>query len=395
MNYLDCIPSGGIIDIREKLIKLQATGQKVYRFESGDPSFGTHPSIKEAIKEALDKDRTHYIAVDGIAELKKAISDRSKKYGTNIQPDDIFIVTGAMNGLYNVYNCLADTKWEGSIAVPDPMWTEAVENIKLAGIDVCPIPFDPMRENYTADVIADRAEDLISGIFINSPHNPTGKILTLEERKELIQMAIDDNMWIISDEAYETVLYEGTHTNLSALIPENYDKWVSIHSMSKAYAMPGLRIGWVITKNKMLRERLSKMLRCNINGVNSITQWGAVKALSLNKDDQFFTDMAKEYRWRRDIMFSCLSDNEVLRPILPEGGFFLWCRVNSPYKAEKVASKLASMGIGCAPGSCFGIADTTINSIRFSFSVDTKQVEEGSRFLKEVLKDELILKEMK
>ncbi len=386
LNYLDCMSTGGIISIRENLIKAQAGGQKVFRFESGDPSFNPHPEVKKAITKALEEDKTHYIAVDGIAELKKAIATRSCKYGTMITPDDVFIVNGAMNGLFNTYMALQEDHF-GSIAVPDPMWTEAVENIRLAGIDAEPISFDPATENYTWDKIVEEASGNLSGVFVNSPHNPTGKILTVGERMEIIQGAIDADLWIISDEAYETVVYEGEHTNLSALIPKSYDKWVSIHSMSKAYAMPGLRIGWIITKNQNLKSRLSKLLRCNINGVNSITQWGAVSALALDKDDAYFRGMNAEYKHRKGIMYTALVGNPILDPVLPEGGFFMWCRVNEGFSAEKVSAELASMGMGNAPGSCFGSSETTVQSIRFSFSVDTKQVEEGSKELSRILND--------
>lgn len=386
-NYLDFMSAGGIVAIRESLIKAQSQGQKVYRFESGDPSFSPHPKVKEAIKKALDDNKTHYIAVDGIAELKKAIAERSCKYGTEITPDDVFVVNGAMNGLYLTYNALQDDEMHGSIIVPDPMWTEAVENIRLAGINVEPVSFDPLTENYTWDKISSEVSGLISGVFINSPHNPTGKILSVEDRQEIVRGAMDDNLWIISDEAYETVLYEGEHTNISALIPKKYDKWVSIHSMSKAYAMPGLRIGWIITKNPELKSRLSKLIRCNINGVNSVTQWGAIEALSLPKDDAFFKDMNNEYKIRREIMYSGLKSNPILTPILPEGGFFMWCRINDGYDAEKVSASLASMGLGNAPGSCFGSSETTLKSIRFSFSVNTAQVMEGAAELNKVLND--------
>lgn len=379
--------TGGIISIRESLIKAQSEGQKVYRFESGDPSFNPHPKVKEAIKKALDDNKTHYIAVDGIAELKKAIADRSCKYGTEITPNDVFIVNGAMNGLYLTYTALQEQGF-GSIVVPDPMWTEAVENIRLAGIDVQAVSFDPQSENYTWDKIVEEVTGDIGGVFINSPHNPTGKILSVEERKEIIEGSIEGNLWVITDEAYETVLYEGTHTNLSALIPKSYDKWVSIHSMSKAYAMPGLRIGWVITKNEKLKSRLSKLIRCNINGVNSATQWGAIEALSLSKEDPYFTDMNAAYAERKNIMYESLLNNPVLTPVLPEGGFFMWCRVNKGYSADKVSKQLASMGLGNAPGSCFGDSNTTVQSIRFSFSVDTAQVIEGTKELTRVLQSE-------
>lgn len=385
MNYLDCIPAGGIVFIREGLIKAQASGQKVYRFESGDPSFSMHPKIKEAITKAMELNKTHYTAGDGIAELKKAIAERSCKQGTEITSEDVFITNGAMNGLFLTYMCLQDEGMK-DIVVPDPMWTEAVENIKLAGIGILPVAFDPHTENYTWSKIEEEVGDYsMGGIFLNSPHNPTGKVLTVKEKQEIVGNAVERDIWIIADEAYETITYYDKHTNTSALIPKGFDKWVSLHSMSKSFAMPGLRLGWIITKNEQLKSRLSKLMRCNINGINSITQWGAVEALSLDRNEPYFQDMNEEYMIRREIMYQGVKNNPVITPILPDGGFFIWCKVNDSYDAAKLSTKLASMGMGNAPGDCFGSAETTVKSIRFSFSVDTAQVIEGSKELNRIL----------
>lgn len=384
-NFFDYVSLGKIVTIREALMKSASEGKKVFRLESGDPSFDIHPKIETALKESIDKKFTHYVPVDGIPVLRSAVSEHIAMKGIKAKPSDVFITNGAMQGLYAVYQALHEDDDKGRIVVPDPMWTEAVENIRIAGMEPVPVAFDPFKENYTIELIEDRAPSF-EGVFINSPHNPTGKILTTAEKKRIVEYCVENDKWIISDEAYENVTYDNEHTLVASLIPAEYDKWISVHSMSKSYAMSGLRIGYIITKNEKIKSRLSKILRCTTNGINSITQSAAAIALTLTRDDNYFQDMRNDYATRRDIIFEALSGSDVLVPFRPEGGFFLWCKV-AKGSADEISEKLAEMGIGNAPGSCFGESPETMNSIRFSFSVNTEVVREGSLALINTLND--------
>jgi aspartate aminotransferase len=391
MNILDCVSLGKIVTIREQLMAASREGMKVFRFESGDPSFDIHPKISLAITKALTENKTHYMPVDGIPELRKAISERARSQGLDVDPSDVFVTNGAMHALYITYQALHDDRSDNKIAVPDPMWTEAVENIRLAGMNPVSVEFDPETSNYTIAEIKKQQKNL-DGIFLNSPHNPTGKVLTLAEKQAIVDHAVKEDLWLVSDEAYESVTYGESHTLTASLVPKGYDKWVSIHSMSKSFSMSGLRVGWIITKNPLLKSRLSKVSRCTINGVNHATQWGAVAALGLSQDDQYFAEVTAEYAKRRQIMYDAITSNAkasaVLKPVMPKGGFFLWCKVDRKYDATALSEKLAQKGLGNAPGECFGDSATTIQSLRFSFSVDTQQVIEGSKYLVELLSDE-------
>lgn len=393
MNSLDLISLGKIVTIREQLMKAQAEGKTVYRLESGDPSFKIHPKVQKAIEEAMEREKTHYIPNDGIPELRKAIADYyNKHHNFGIEYTDVFVTNGAMHALFVAFQAIHDDTKGNGIAIPDPQWTEIFENARLAGLRPIQVPFDPesSEKGYTIDKMED--EDL-DAILINSPQNPTGAVLSVDQKKAFVEHVVGEDMWLISDEAYETITYDNVHTPVASLIPAHYDKWISIHSTSKAFAMSGLRLGFIITKNKKVQERLSKAIRCTINGVNSITQWGAVEAFKLDrKNDPYFTEMNAEYAKRRQIIFDAIKNDKVaskvLTPVWPEGGFFLWCKVNPEYSADALSEKLAAHGLGNAPGSCFGDANTTIQAIRFSFSVTTKQVEEGSKHLIKLLNSE-------
>jgi aspartate aminotransferase len=386
MNSLDLVSLGKIVTIREQLMKAQKDGMTVYRLESGDPSFPIHPKVRKAIEDAMSQDKTHYVPVDGIPELRKEIANYyNKHHNFDISASDVFITSGAMHGLYIAFQAIHEDFSENRIIMPEPEWTEIFENVRLAGLRPIQIAFDPEGTAYTADRIKDLAAE---AILINSPHNPTGAVLSLDQKKEFIDRAVEYDEWLISDEAYETVTYGENHIPLASLVPNDFDKWISIHSTSKSFAMSGMRLGFLITKNARVKQRLSKIIRCSINGVNSITQWGVLEAFKLDRrSDPYFKKMNDEYAKRRQIIFDTISNDDmaskVLKPIWPEGGFFLWCKVNPIYSADALSEKLAQHGLGNAPGSCFG--DSCTQALRFSFSIATDQVEEGSKYLVELL----------
>lgn len=396
MNSLDLVSLGKIVTIREQLMKAQKEGMTVYRLESGDPSFKIHPRVQKAIEDAMSQEKTHYVPVDGIPELRKEIANYYTKYhGFDIDPSDVFITNGAMHGLYIAFQAIHEDFSENRIIMPEPEWTEIFENARLAGLRPIQIAFDPEHSAYTADRMENYCAE---AVLINSPHNPTGAVLTLEQKKAFVDRVVENEEYLISDEAYETVTYGTNHVPMASLMPSDFDKWISIHSTSKSFAMSGLRLGFVITKNNRIKQRLSKIIRCSINGVNSITQWGAVEAFKLDRlNDPYFKEMTEEYAKRRKILFDTISNDEVarsiLKPIWPEGGFFLWCKVDPNYSADVLSEKLAQHGLGNAPGSCFG--DSCTQALRFSFSIATDQVQKGAEYLVKLLNTKGFLDESK
>jgi aspartate aminotransferase len=376
MSRLDQISLGKIVVIREQLLEAQRQGKPIYRFESGDPNFDIHPTIKEALSQAAQENKTHYIPNNGIPELKEALSVKlKKKNNIEAKPSEIFVTNGAMHALYVLYQCLIEEGDE--VIVPDPMWTEAVENARLAGAVTVPVELTLKDQYiYRADLIKQKITNKTKAIFLNCPHNPTGAVIPKEELQQIAELAVEHNLWIISDEAYETVLFDGlTHTSLASIIP-NYNKVISVFSFSKSHAMSGLRLGYLVAKDKLFGERVGKLLRCTINGVNSLAQWAAVGALK-NTPESWQQEMTNEYQKRRDLFLKALSSQDILIPFNPQGTFFLWCKLNPKFDANLLSDKLTQAGIGNTPGDCFGASKETLNSMRFAFSCSTKMVEEG------------------
>lgn len=386
MNRLDNISLGKIVVIREKLLKAQKDGQKIYRFESGDPSFDVHPNVKAAIIKALEANKTHYIPNNGIPELREALAEKlNKQNKIPVKAANISITNGAMHALYVCYQCIVEEGDE--VIVPDPMWTEAVENARLAGAKTIGIELKPEHNYvYRACDIEAAITKKTKVIFLNSPQNPTGAIIPLDELKKIAELAVKNNLWIVSDEAYEHILFDGgTHTSIASLIPA-YDKVISVFSYSKSYAMSGLRLGYFASTNDLFNDRAGKLLRCTVNGINSITQWGAIHAVK-DTPASWYDEMNAEYLKRRNLFIESLKGQDILTPYIPKAAFYLWCRVKDGIDVEKLSEELAQRGLGNAPGSCFGDSKESRQSIRLAFSCDTQMIVEGSVELNKFLKE--------
>lgn len=378
---------GKIVQIREQLFKAQAAGKKVYRFESGDPSFSVSGQVLQGIIEAAKAGKTHYIPNDGIPELRKELRQKLEKKNGIALPsiDPIFVTNGAMHALYVLWQCLLSEGDE--VIFPDPMWTEAVENARLAGGK--PIPVILKHEDnydYSPSEIAAKISPKTKAIFINSPQNPTGAVLSKDTLLEILALAHRHNLYVVTDEAYEDVIYDATHYSIAELAQSRYDdafqrKIISVFSFSKSYAMSGLRVGYLVTRDEKIQERISKLLRCTINGVNSIAQWAAIEAI--RTEPGHLESMKREYRHRRKLMLDALSGIPGLEPFAPNGAFYVWCRIDpSLYRrmglknADELSQRLAGQGLGNAPGDSFGVY--CHDAIRFAYSCATPMVEEGT-----------------
>lgn len=366
---LDNISFGKIVQIREELLKAQAAGQKVFRFESGDPYPNIPVPAKVEIVRGLENDFTHYIPNDGIPVLRKAVSLKFKRErNIEVSPDQIYITNGAMHALFCVFACML--KQGDEVIVPDPMWTEVVENIRLAG----GVPVYAPIKDYASGDLKDYITVRTKAIFVNTPHNPTGLVLDKKSLIKIIDVAKKNKLEIVSDEAYEHVTYDQEHHSMTAMDSDV----IGVFSCSKSYAMSGLRVGYIVApENKVFQSRISKLLRCSINGVNSLAQMAAAAAINSNIS-------LNEYRASREVIVSALSGINGLTFDMPEGAFYLWCNINLPKvenSGDLMSDYLAKFGIGSAPSSAF--SDTIKNAIRFAYSCHPAMVNEGAPILRQ------------
>jgi aspartate aminotransferase len=393
-HVLDRLSLGKIVQIREQLLRAQAAGTRVYRLESGDPSFAPPAHVLAALGRAAEQGHTHYPPNAGIPALRAAIRRKLVRQNGITLPDDdaIFVTNGAMHALFVTFAALLDAGDE--VIVPDPMWTEVVENIRLAGGVPVPVPLAAAEGfAYSAAEIERRITPRTKAIFINTPHNPTGAVLDRDALERIVRLAVDRGLWVVSDEAYEDVIYAPhTHHSAAALVqeiaPGHVDKVVSIFSMSKSHAMPGFRVGYLVTTSPLLQDRLPKVMRCSINGVNSVSQWAA--AAALDGPQTHVDEMRAEYEVRRDALLAALDGIDGVRAFRPRGAFFVWAELDPALyarlgvaDADGVSQLLAARGVGSAPGDAFGVHSA--DAIRFAFSCDTAMVRDGAALLRELL----------
>jgi aspartate aminotransferase len=387
-HIVDTIPLGGIVTVRDRLLEQQARGKKVYRLESGDPSFAVPDHVREAIQRALEEGHTHYTPGTGIKPLREAIF-RKLREDNRIpvkDPQHVLVTNGAMNALYVVFRAIVGPGDE--VVVPDPTWTETADNVTLAGGVATRARLDAKNSyRYEPAAVEAAVTEKTRAIVINSPHNPTGLVVDEHTLRGILNVADRRGLWVISDEAYEHVLFDGRrHISPHSL---GYDRVVSIFSLSKSYAMSGLRVGYLSCNHDLLVERMGKLLRCTINGVNSATQHGAVAALSGPQDAT--AAMAAEYQKRRDALWAGLEGLATLHTFKPQGAFYMWARIDDSWMGRGgrrdgwalTELLIEAAGIGSAPGEVFGPAGA--GHVRFAFSCSTDQVVEASGILRQIL----------
>jgi aspartate aminotransferase len=389
-HILDQVSFGAIVQVRDRLLEQQAQGRKILRLESGDPSFDIPVHVREAIEKALRDGQTHYTASTGIPSLRKAIFQKVVTENKLSVPDNdhVVVTNGGMHGLYILFRSILEPGDE--VILPDPMWTEIAENIRLGGGKPVPVELQEVEGyRYDPGAIEAAITPRTRAIFINTPHNPTGAVLGTEALERIAALAEKHDLLLISDEAYEHVIYDNVpHVSLGSL-PAARNRTISVFTMSKTYAMSGLRLGYLAIPDPHLLDRIKKLVRCTINGVNSVTQHGAAAALTGPQDAT--RSMTLEYQQRRDILYSALEEAPYLQAFKPAGAFYLWARIQPDWPGYggirddwSVTNYLIDKaGIGSAPGSAFGAAGA--GHIRFAFSCSTLQVEEAAKVLPEVL----------
>lgn len=390
-HIVDQVSFGAIVQVRDRLLEQQAQGRKILRLESGDPSFDIPVHVREAMEKALRDGHTHYTASTGIPPLRKAIFQKITSENHLKVPDEdhVAVTNGGMHGLYITFRAILEPGDE--VILPDPMWTEIAENIRLGGGKPVPVKLrEEQGYHYDPDAIEAAVTPRTRAIFVNTPHNPTGAVLDKGTLERIALLAERHNLWLVSDEAYEHVIYDGVpHVSLGSL-PAAQNRTISVFTMSKTYAMSGLRLGYLAIPDPIILERIKKLVRCTINGVNSVTQYGAAAGLSGPQDAT--RSMALEYQKRRDILFSALEEAPYLQALNPEGAFYLWAKIQPEWPGYEnrrddwsVTNYLIDKaGIGSAPGTAFGAVGE--GHVRFAFSCSTGQVDEAAGLLPDVLR---------
>ncbi|MCB2231156.1 aminotransferase class I/II-fold pyridoxal phosphate-dependent enzyme [bacterium] len=375
-NYLPEVVFSGIVSVRDRLLQLD----NPLRLESGEPSFDTPSHITEAMVRALADKETHYAPSTGIKPLKEAVLRkiaRRNKIDYVKNPNHVLIVNGGMHGLYCAFQTILNQGDE--VIVPRPNWTATAWMIRLAGGQTVFCDLKPEREyRWDPAELESKVTPRTKAILINTPHNPTGGVMQREDLKALLDVAAKHDLWVISDEAYEDVIYDHEHVSVASLAKEYPSKVqakiISCYTFSKSYAMTGWRLGYVVCPNDEFVNQIKKMILYTINGVSTATQFAGVAALDGPQDAVHA--MCAEYRKRRDLLFEGVNSSPLMSCETPPGGaFYLYARITEEWSGsawELVNHLIDTYAMGAVPGDIFY---DTQKSIRFSYACSTEMIE--------------------
>lgn len=370
------IPFAGIRKVFEKAAHLEAQGKKVIHFEIGRPDFDTPPHIKKAASEALDRGMVHYTPNAGVLNLREAIAASLLDYkGVEYNPEtEVMVTAGGQEAMYLSLQAFLEPGDE--ILVPDPGYGQFYSCVRLLGGVAVPVPL-MVHENCCPDL--DTAKALVTGrtraIIVNSPHNPTGGVLTAEQLESVCRFAQQHGLILLSDEAYDHIIYQGTQFISPASFSGMKERTFVWGSLSKTYSMTGWRIGYLAAPAPVVAAAV-KIQQNLMLSVCSFAQAGAVAAL---KGPQDCVDrMVSEFDRRRKVVLEGIAQIPgLLCPTTPRGAFYVFvkpqvARMNSAAIAEYLLDKGE---VALVPGSSFGSRGDEY--LRISYATSTEDCAEG------------------
>jgi aspartate aminotransferase len=379
-TYLDQVPFSGIIRIRDMMYGVKDP----FRLDQGDVSFDAPDTVKNAMRRAIDENRSHYLQTTGLPRLLDLLAEKLRNQnGIPIEnSDEIMVTTGGIHALYVICQGLLEPGDE--VIVPDPEWPPCMGNVKAAQAVPVPCPLHERLDwRYDLDELESKITPKTRAIYINSPNNPSGGVLTRADIQRIADIVKERDLWLLSDEAYEDVVFDDAEHVSPASLPGMYERTISFYTFSKTYAMTGLRLGYFAARDPLLRERMKKALFYSAGNISSIVQFGGVGALEGSQAS--IEEFRTELKARRDLFYAGIAEHAagVLSGEPPKGAFYAFLRIDplwrpadgKPFESISWAmvEYLISQGrIGCVPGVDFG--SNGEGYLRFCFARDRKEL---------------------
>jgi aspartate aminotransferase len=382
-------PSSNIAHLRESATiavsararALRAAGRPVIDLGAGEPDFDTPEFIRRAAQRAIDAGATRYTATEGILPLRRAIAQRAEEMGAAVNPEQVVVSTGSKQSLFNACFCLFGEGDE--VLIPTPSWTSYYEMVALARATAVPVYGDPeIGLKVTPAMLDAAATPRTRGVILNSPCNPTGGVYSRDELAALIDIVEERGWWLISDEIYRVITYQGTPATSAFEIAPSYERLVLVDGVAKAYAMTGWRIGWAIAPRE-LASGMTALQSHTTSNAAAPSQHAALAALT-NREaaDASISQMVAEFRRRRDAVLAVVREEPGLEIVEPEGAFYLFVRVggDDPVRDDGAVFArrlLEDHDVAIVPGSAF----LTPGWVRVSYAAPINDVLEGARRL--------------
>lgn len=386
-----CVSPSLTLSISAKSNQMAADGVDVVSFGVGEPDFNTPQNIIDAAKVALDEGKTKYTPGAGVLQLRKEISRKFKEDNNlTYAPDQIVVSNGAKQSLFNCIQLLVDSGDE--VIIPSPYWLSYPELVKLCDGKCVFVQTKPENGfKLTPAQLEEAITDRTKALMLNTPSNPTGSVYSLDELTKLAKVCVDKHVWVISDEIYEKLVYDGhKHYSIASINDEIYNLTLTVNGMSKAYAMTGWRMGYVACPNAKVAKLIDGMQGHETSCANSISQYASIEALRSPKSQ--IEQMRVAFDKRRLTLIECLDQLGEMEYVKPYGAFYVLMSVKfalgKSYKGEQINSAndfarllLDDYAVALIPCEGFG-AD---GYIRLSYAVNEQRIREGIRRMGEFI----------
>jgi aspartate aminotransferase len=356
--------------------KLRQQGIEVVDLTAGEPHFSTPQHIKDAAIAAINNNFTRYTAVGGTIELRDAIINRhNTDFGSGYKREEVIASTGGKHVLFNAIQVLVDHGDE--VILPVPYWVSFKDIVRYAGGNCVLLETDEAQDfRITAQMVERLITPRTKLIILNSPSNPSGAVMTPDDQTEVIKMAAQRGIWVISDECYVYLNYTGKNFSVGSL-REYHDRLLVAGSLSKTYAMTGWRLGYALAPVQIVNA-MQKLQSQSTSNPTSIVQKAAVAALS--GPQERVEEMRREYIQLRDHIVNGLNAIPGVKCTMPEGAFYAFPNISSFFgrsglkSAASVADKLLKEAhVATVPGEGFGTSD----HIRISYATSIKELDRG------------------
>lgn len=385
------IKPSSTLAISAKAAELKAAGKDIVTFGVGEPDFDTPAHICEAAKRAIDEGKTRYTPAVGTLALRQAVCRKFQKdNGLEYTPAQVIISNGAKHSLMNAFQAILNDDEE--VIIPAPYWLSYAEMVKIAG--GVPVIVHTKKENnfmLTKEELEGAYSEKTKAVILTSPSNPTGMISSLEDLQMVADFAVKHDIFVISDEIYEKLIYDAgkKHISIASLGKEIYDRTIVINGVSKSYAMTGWRIGFAAAPLEVAKCMASLQSHMASNP-NAIAQEATLAALEGPQD--CVAQMCEQFKKRRDYIFEREEAIPMISALKPEGAFYLFVDVSGTYGKQYAGKTIQSAAdfatvlleekyVAVVPCADFGMPDY----IRLSYAADMEEIKKGMDRIEELV----------
>ncbi len=380
-NKAQAVKPSSTLAITAKAKELMSKGIDVVGFGAGEPDFNTPDNICDAAIKAIHDGFTKYTPAEGTLELRKAVCDKFQSFNKiSYEPSQIVVSNGGKHSLTNIFEAICNPGDE--VIIPTPYWLSYPEIVKLAdGIPVFVRGEKSNQYKVTAAQIEAACTEKTKALILNSPSNPSGMIYTREELEAIAEVAVRKDFYVVSDEMYENLIYEGEAISIASFNEEIYKRTITCSGVAKSYSMTGWRIGFT-GSSKEIAKLMGSVQSHQTSNPNSIAQKAALEAITGPQDSVY--RMHAEFKKRRDFMVERIAQIKNISALKPQGAFYMFVDISKllekEYNGEKISNvdKLAKIliedyNVAVIPCADFGFAD----HIRLSYAISMEQIKKG------------------